>query len=327
VSELQFDSDRLVRQLSETILKPWAYKLADAVQNQGHGLKHGHLPNWEAAVKALPDIKNAQLTIEKGVLVIAGDLDPELITTMTDALRALIPWRKGPFQFGPVSIDTEWRSDWKWDRIEPHLSSLEGRCVLDVGCGSGYHLWRMREHGAALTLGIDPSLLYLKQFDAVQRYAKDNTVHFLPLTMESLPGDMGVFDTVFSMGVLYHRRKPADHLTELKNALKSGGELILETLVVPGSKPDSLLLESRYANMRNIYQLPTVAKLEQWVEAAGFDAIRTVSVDITSRKEQRTTDWMPSHSLNEALNAGDSALTIEGHPRPCRAVVVGRKAG
>ncbi len=59
-----------------------------------------------------------------------------------------MPWRKGPFSLYGVNIDTEWRSDWKWDRVLPHLSPLKGRLVLDVGCGGGYHMWRMLGEGA-----------------------------------------------------------------------------------------------------------------------------------------------------------------------------------
>ena len=54
-------------------------------------------------------------------------------------LLALHPWRKGPIQLGPTFIDTEWRSDWKWDRIASYLPSLQDTTVLDVGCGNGYH--------------------------------------------------------------------------------------------------------------------------------------------------------------------------------------------
>ena len=63
-------------------------------------------------------------------------------------LMQLKPWRKGPFSLFDAFIDTEWRSDWKWQRLAPHISSLQGRTVLDVGCGSGYHCWRMRGAGA-----------------------------------------------------------------------------------------------------------------------------------------------------------------------------------
>ncbi len=327
MSELAFDGNRLIRELTNTALEPWATQLADVVLNQEHALKHGHLPGWEAAVAALPEITNAAVLINDGVVTVDGVVEPNDHDALLTALKGLIPWRKGPFKFGPHSIDTEWRSDWKWDRIEAHLKPLQDKVVLDVGCGSGYHLWRMRHAGAKQVLGIDPSLLYLKQFDALQRYAQDIAVQFLPLPMEALPETMSVFDTVFSMGVLYHRKEPNSHLKELQASMKPGGELVLETLIIPGENAASLMLDSRYANMRNIYELPTQARLVDWIESAGFSNVRTVSVCTTSRREQRTTEWMPSHSLNESLNPADTNLTIEGHPRPLRAVVVAEWQG
>lgn len=327
MSELNFDTQKLITELSNTELAPWAIQLGEAVVNQGHALKHGHLPGWEDAVASLPDVSDAALSIDRGVVTITGCFNQTNEDKLKSSLKGLIPWRKGPFQFGPVSIDTEWRSDWKWDRVETHIAPLQGRLVLDVGCGSGYHLWRMRHAGAKQVLGIDPSLHFLKQFEATQHYAQDAAVQFLPLPMESLPAQMAVFDSVFSMGVLYHRREPQSHLQELQACMKPGGELVLETLIISGSKPESLLLDSRYANMRNIYELPTQARLEQWVADSGFGSVRTVSVCETSLDEQRTTEWMPNHSLVNALNPIDQKLTIEGHPRPLRAIVIAQWNG
>jgi tRNA (mo5U34)-methyltransferase len=328
VTELAFDVDRLVDDLVGSELEPWSVRLGQSVRDQEHALKHGHLAGWEAAVAALPLLADIAFSVNDGVVTIDATADSEdTEQQLKEALQGLIPWRKGPFKFASETIDTEWRSDWKWDRIESYLTPLDGRVVLDVGCGSGYHLWRMRDAGARQILGIDPSLLYLMQFNAVQHYIDDCAVQFLPLPMEALPPNMAVFDTVFSMGVLYHRRDPGSHLRELQEAMKSGGELVLETLVVPGDTDSSLLLDSRYANMRNIYELPTVSRLESWIRDAGFSSVRTVSVDVTSRSEQRSTQWMPSYSLAEALDPDDSSLTIEGHPRPLRAVVLAQWAG
>jgi tRNA (mo5U34)-methyltransferase len=327
VTELAFDVDRLVADLVGSELEPWSLRLGQSVLDQEHALKHGHLAGWEAAVAALPPLADIAFSINEGVVSIDGTADSENTQQLRRALQGLIPWRKGPFKFASQPIDTEWRSDWKWDRIESYLKPLDGRVVLDVGCGSGYHLWRMREAGARQVLGIDPSLLYLMQFNAVQHYVNDGAVQFLPLPMEALPSEMAVFDTVFSMGVLYHRRNPGSHLKELQDAMKLGGELVLETLIVPGDTDSSLLLNSRYANMRNIYELPTMPRLERWINDAGFNSIRTVSVEVTSRSEQRSTQWMPSYSLKEALNPDDSSLTVEGHPRPLRAVVLAEWAG
>lgn len=322
MSELTFDTIKLKQELAHTDLAPWAAQLGEAVINQGHALKHGHLPGWEAAVDSLPQVKESSLSIQNGVVTLQGDFRPEDETSLLDSLEGLIPWRKGPFKFGPVSIDTEWRSDWKWDRLEPHISPLQDRLVLDVGCGSGYHLWRMRDAGAKQVLGIDPSLHFLKQFEATQQYAQDTAVQFLPLPMEALPPRMEVFNTVFSMGVLYHRREPQGHLSELQASMSPGGELVLETLIIPGEGSDTLVLDSRYANMRNIYELPTRLRLEEWVSTSGFSDVQTVSVCETSLDEQRSTRWMPNHSLVNALDPADQNLTIEGHTRPLRAIVI-----
>ena len=248
-------------------------------------------------------------------------LSPEA-EQLEPALRVLQPWRKGPYRIGHVHIDTEWRSDWKWNRIAPHISSLENRCVLDVGCGNGYHMWRMRSAGASTVLGIDPSVLFQMQFNALQHYINDPCVSMLPLTMDTLPAPMHIFDTVFSMGVLYHRKDPHAHLKELRSALRSQGELILETLIAPGEDEKELIIDERYARMRNIWTLPSVALLAKWLLDAGFEQIRCVSVDITSQLEQRTTSWMPFESLTESLNPENRALTVEGHPRPRRVVLI-----
>ena len=100
--------------------------------------------------------------------------------------------------------------------------SLAGKRVLDVGCGNGYHCWRMLGRGAAEVIGIDPTPLFILQFKALQHYLQQDTIHVLPLTLEAMPEDLPAFDTVFSMGVLYHRRDPLAHLMSLKAQTRAG---------------------------------------------------------------------------------------------------------
>lgn len=52
-------------------------------------------------------------------------------------MRNLMPWRKGPYSLYGVNIDTEWRSDWKWDRVLPHLSDLTGRTIPMSAAAAG----------------------------------------------------------------------------------------------------------------------------------------------------------------------------------------------
>lgn len=281
----------------------------------------GRLAHWQAALAALPG-----LTVEtraRGPCPRAdGACDATQRAALRAALMALAPWRKGPFELFDVFIDSEWRSDWKWARVAPHLSPLRGRRVLDVGCGNGYSLWRMAEAGAALVLGIDPALAALAQFAAVRRYLGGEHVHLLPVASGALDARLACFDTVFSMGVLYHRRDPLAHLREVRAALRTGGELLLETLVIADGSTELLVPAGRYAAMRNVWAVPSPATVEQWLAQSGFQHARVVDITATSIDEQRSTDWMTFHSLRDFLMRDAPARTIEGHPAPVRAVFV-----
>jgi len=231
-----------------------------------------------------------------------------------------MPWRKGPYSIHDVGIDTDWHSDWKWDRLKNHILPLAGKTLLDVGCGNGYHGWRMLGEQAKLVIGIEPSPLFVMQYQSVRHFTGDYPLYVLPLGIEAVPDNLYAFDTVFSMGVLYHRRSPMDHLLQLKKCLQPGGQLVLETLVVNGDKNQVLLPEGRYAKMRNVWFIPSAEAICHWLERCGFTEISLVDVNITSVEEQRTTEWMPYESLSGFLNPDDHSLTIEGYPAPMRAV-------
>lgn len=286
---------------------------------------HGHFKNWDRSVEYLPALTPESLDLLHGVSADSSQLSDRQRDGIEKLLRNLMPWRKGPFSLYGVNIDTEWRSDWKWTRVLPHISPLAGRTILDVGCGSGYHLWRMVGAGASLAVGIDPMQLFLCQFEAVRKLlGSDQRAHLLPLGIEQLP-ELKAFDTVFSMGVLYHRRSPLDHLLQLKNQLVSGGELVLETLVIEGGERDVLVPGERYAQMRNVYFIPSTGALKGWLEKCGFEDVRIVDYSRTTTDEQRRTDWMVTGSLAEFLDPDDSSKTVEGYPAPLRAVLVARK--
>ena len=289
-------------------------------------VRHGDFPRWLAALLALPDLVPESVELAAALRIgEVGQLDATGREALHATLQALHPWRKGPLQFFGVDIDTEWRSDWKWDRVLPHLSPLEGRTVLDVGCGNGYHCWRMAGAGAALVIGIDPMLLYTLQYWALRRYLPDVPVHVLPQGLEALPGNLQAFDTVFSMGVFYHRRSPFDHLLELRSCLRPGGELVLETLVVDGSDGLALVPRGRYARMPNVWFLPTSNTMLAWLEKSGYTSVSVVDSTVTSIAEQRSTPWMRFESLAESLDPQDPGRTIEGYPAPERAVFLARR--
>ncbi|PYC27554.1 tRNA 5-methoxyuridine(34)/uridine 5-oxyacetic acid(34) synthase CmoB [Aquipseudomonas alcaligenes] len=314
--------DALQQQLAGTPLQDWAAGLPGQLDAK-LAIGHGDLERWYAAVEALPALV-AERSELRETLRLDGTCDGATRAALKTALQGLIPWRKGPFELFGVHVDTEWRSDWKWSRVAPHLD-LAGKRILDVGCGNGYYMWRMLGAGADAVVGVDPNWLFLNQFLAVKNYLPDAAVWHLPLALEELPARLEGFDTVFSMGVLYHRRSPIDHLLDLKDKLLRGGELVLETLVVEGDAQQVLVPEDRYAMMRNVWFLPSVPALELWLRRAGFVDVRCVDVSTTSVEEQRATDWMRFQSLPEFLDPADHSRTVEGLPAPTRAVLLARK--
>lgn len=284
---------------------------------------HGDIAKWQAIVDSIPNYQASVISLSDDVTIGSqNDITPEQQAELKQQLLGLHPWRKGGYQLFGVDVDTEWRSDWKWLRLKDHIAPLKHRLVLDVGCGNGYHAWRMLGAGAKAVIGIDPTLLSVMQFQAVKKLHGDAPIYVLPLGIEDIPENLHCFDTVFSMGVLYHRRSPLDHLYELKGCLRAGGELVLETLVIDGGLNQVLVPEGRYAKMRNVWFLPSCDTLLSWLKRCGFKHSRLVDVSVTTTEEQRSTEWMRFHSLKEFLQQDNPSLTVEGLPAPKRAIIV-----
>ena len=316
------DLSPLARRLAGSPLAEWANTLQaqlDTKMEKGHG----DLERWQSALDALPDVRPTHIDLLDG-LTLDTDCDDQTRAQMRQSLMGLSPWRKGPFDLFGVHVDTEWHSDWKWSRVAPHIN-LKHKRILDVGCGNGYYMWRMLGAGAHSVIGVDPNWLFFCQFQAVQRFLQQEAVWHLPFPFEDLPANLEGFDTVFSMGVFYHRRSPIEHLLALKDCLVKGGELVLETLVIEGDVNQVLVPEDRYAQMRNVWFLPSIPALERWLRRAGFSDVRCVDVSTTTVEEQRATEWMKFQSLSDYLDPNDHSKTIEGLPAPMRAVIVARK--
>lgn len=299
----------------------WLDELARKAERTLAEHRHGDLPRWREALDRLPATETRAELDRPAPLLGGAARDPE---ALRETLMQFHPWRKGPLVLGGQEIDTEWRSDWKWDRVAPHVN-LEGHRVLDIGCGNGYFGLRMLGAGAKLVIGIDPTLVFVMQHLACRHFSGELPNYVLPLGVGDLPDRPVGLDTVFSMGVLYHRRDPGRHLQRIRKLLKAGGTLVLETLVLPESRGGDLLIpEGRYARMRNVWAVPGTERLLGWVKEAGFGEVEVVDVAPTTTSEQRSTEWMRFESLEQSLNREDSSRTIEDLPAPIRAVVIAR---
>jgi len=285
-------------------------------------LKYGDFPRWRKLLRELPVFDASQCDFSEIVKIgSSDDINNAESELLRHQLEAFIPWRKGPFELFGVTIDSEWRCQLKWERLSGHLGSLAGQRVLDVGSGNGYFGFRMLEADAELVIGIDPHLHYVAQFWALRHFAGDIPLFVLPATLEQMPERLQCFDKVFSMGVLYHRRAPLDHLQQLRECLAPGGELILETLYIDGEEGYSLTPENKYARMGNVWFVPSRATLLRWLQRCGLHNCKIIDESVTTIAEQRATAWMPFDSLSDALDENNNALTIEGLPAPRRVIV------
>lgn len=320
---MEFDYCALYERLDEGPMQRWLDVLPQQVAQALLHSGNGHFPLWRDAIAAMPQVPASAVDFSAAVVRIGQpeDVDADRRLLIEQGLRQLMPWRKGPFEVHGIAVDTEWRSDWKWSRLIKHIQSLHDRTVLDIGSGNGYHVLRMLGAGARWVMGVDPYLLYVMQYHALRYFMQGCAGFVVPLGLEALPFKQLRFDTLFSMGVLYHRRSPLDHLLEMRDALdKDRGELVLETLVVDGPAGHALMPQGRYAKMRNVWFIPSCLTLERWLQRCGYKNIRLVDVSTTTIQEQRATDWMSFESLSDFLNPEDRQRTCEGYPAPTRAI-------
>jgi len=251
------------------------------------------------------------------------EITPEQQQKILAAAKNLMPWKKGPYNLFGEGIDGEWRSDQKWNRILPHLPSLKDKAILDIGCNNGYFLFKMMAHAPALALGFDPVLPLMAQFYFLKSFLiGPPPVFFEPLGISEVALFEKCFDVIFSMGILYHHRDPIGQLLDIKKALRPGGVAIVESITIPGPTAHDddycLVPQERYAKMKNVFFVPTVASLKSLAHKAKFSSIEVISSQPLDSSEQRVTKWSSTHSLEDFLDPNNDSLTCEGYPAPWR---------
>jgi len=105
------------------------------------------------------------------------------------------------------------------------FDALDGKVVLEVGCGSGIAAQMLAEAGANLT-AVDLTPWAVATTRArLDAFGLDGTV--LEADGEQLPFADGSFDLVFSWGVIHHSSNMDRALGELVRVCRPGGKLVL----------------------------------------------------------------------------------------------------
>ena len=274
---------------------------------------------YQEAIKALPEYSNVALTLGDRVELQIPDLSNDAAEQIKQTALLMKPWRKGPFQFNALFIDSEWQSQIKYNLLEPHFD-LKDKIVGDIGCNNGYYLFRMLSYKPKKLIGFDPSAIYYSQFQFINHFVKSDIVYEL-LGVEHVEFYEHKFDTLFCLGVLYHRSDPVAMLKSLFKGLNKGGELILDTFMIDGEEEMCLTPKDRYSKIPNIYFVPTVSALKNWCHRAGFETVEVLETMKTELHEQRKTEWIDTQSLEDFLDPNDPTKTLEGYPAPKRVYI------
>jgi tRNA (mo5U34)-methyltransferase len=310
----------------DVVLGPFVPELVERVAARNQSIFHANKKGMDLvrALDALPAATPSSIDADGDRVRIghADDIDSRQRAALLASLKAFKPWRKGPFEVFGVDLDSEWNSAIKWNRLADHLGTLAGKRVLDIGSSNGYYMFRLAARKPAWVIGIEPYLNFYFQFLALSRYLAFPNLCCLPLRLEEMPAMHRCFDTVLCMGILYHRRSPLDTLRSIQKMMAPGGLLVLETLIIEGDAEMALFPEKRYAQMNNVFFIPTVKCLAHWLKRCGFNQIRCVDVSKTVPAEQRRTDWIDTQSLADFLEPGNPDKTVEGYPAPVRAMVL-----
>ena len=281
---------------------------------------------WYEQIQTISQIEKKNLSIDYGDWFSVGkkeDLSFEEHEIVLNAAKKLIPWRKGPFNIFGLEIDSEWQSNIKYNLIRPHFN-LKDKIVADIGCNNGYYMFRMLEDKPKKLVGFDPSPLTLHQFEFINHFVKSDIIYEM-LGVEHLEYYNHKFDFIFMLGVLYHRADPIGTLKSLARGLNSKGEILIGTFMIDGEEELCLSPNKRYSKIPNIYFIPTIPALKNWLERAGFEDIEVIATTITTSEEQRKTPWSFDQSLEDFLDPNDNSKTVEGYPAPKRVYVKARK--
>lgn len=281
---------------------------------------------WYLQLQEACKIEKSDLEIDYGDWFSVGekeDLTNDEYEVILKTAKKLIPWRKGPFKIFGLEIDSEWQSNIKYNLIRPYFN-LKDKVVADIGCNNGYYMFRMLEDKPKRLIGFDPSPLTLHQFEFVNHFVKSDIVYEM-LGVEHLEFYNHKFDFIFMLGVLYHRPDPVGTLKSLARGLNSKGEILIDTFMIDGEDEICLTPNKRYSKIPNIYFIPTIPALKNWLERAGFENIEVIATTITTSEEQRKTEWSFDQSLEDFLDENDKTKTVEGYPAPKRVYVKARK--
>jgi ubiquinone/menaquinone biosynthesis C-methylase UbiE len=117
-------------------------------------------------------------------------------------------------------------SEKHWELFFSH-DEVQGKSVLDAGCGTGIFSIIFANNGAERVTGIDISDGSLETAQNLKVRFKLNNVEFQKQDMLALPFPDESFDIVWAWGTVHHTTDPFKAMAELIRVLKPSGSILL----------------------------------------------------------------------------------------------------
>ena len=186
----------------------------------------GNFEKFKYVVKDLPEICPRTVDLSSKTVSIgqADQLLPDEKDRLYNGLVNLSPWRKGPFDFFGVHVDSEWQSWMKWERLVPHLPNLKNRKILDIGSATGRHVLHLQRLGYDITaMDISDACGKLMHEMGIDKVIIDDIYNYTDQkydTISMLMNGIGIAGNLSGLNAI---------LMHLKTIIKRSGQLLIDS--------------------------------------------------------------------------------------------------
>ncbi len=192
---------------------------------------------------------------------------------------------------------------------------LEGKRVLDIGAWDGYYSFLAERAGASEVVALDhyawgvdigkrnayweecrqkgvlpdherdvvdfwdPALPGRRGFDLARKVLNSKVEAVVGDIMTIDPAELGTFDVVFFLGVLYHMKEPLGCLEQVRALTRGVAVVETEAVHIKGLDHESFMQFRAGGELRQDYgnwYVPSIEGLRHWCRAAGFAKVTTI---------------------------------------------------
>lgn len=111
----------------------------------------------------------------------------------------------------------------EWHVLKNMLPDFQGKSVLDLGCGYGWHCIYAKEQGAKDVIGVD---LSKKMIDKAKENSKELSIAYYQMPIEDIEFEKEQFDIIFSSLTFHYIQNLDAIFRKINQFLKKGGSFV-----------------------------------------------------------------------------------------------------